>query len=95
MFAKGVEDAKGGKVKLNFIDKNEKDEKNMQHVVADKMLVLVGRKPLQRLEATGVAMDERGFVKVNERCETNMKGVYAIGDLCDAAKCSPTSLLPG
>ena len=39
VFAKGVEDAKGGKVQLNFIDKNEKDEKKMQHVIADKVLV--------------------------------------------------------
>ncbi|MBQ70994.1 MAG: dihydrolipoyl dehydrogenase [Euryarchaeota archaeon] len=84
VFAKGTEDSKGGKIQLNFIDKNEKDESKMQHVVADKVLVTVGRKPASSgLEATGVALDERGFVKVNERCETNMKGVYAIGDLCN------------
>ena len=28
-----------------------------------------------------MALDDRGFVKVNQACETNMKGVYAIGDL--------------
>ena len=84
VFAKGTEDAKSGKVKLNFIDKNEKDEAKMQHIIADKVLVTVGRKPSSSgLEATGVALDERGFVKVNDRCETNMKGVYAIGDLCN------------
>ena len=84
VFAKGAEEVKGGRVQLNFIDKNEKDEKNMQHVVADKILVTVGRKPASNgLDTTGLALDERGFVKVNERCETNMKGVYAIGDLCN------------
>jgi dihydrolipoamide dehydrogenase len=84
VFAKGSEETKDGKVQLNFIDKNEKDDTKMQHVVADKVLVTVGRKPSSTgLEATGVALDERGFVKVNDRCETNMKGVYAIGDLCD------------
>ena len=84
VFAKGAEEVKGGRVQLNFIDKNEKDEKNMQHVIADKILVTVGRKPASNgLDATGLALDERGFVKVNERCETNMKGVYAIGDLCN------------
>ena len=56
----------------------------MQNVVVDKVLVTVGRKPNSAsLAPTGVALDERGFVKVNERCETNMKGVYAIGDVCD------------
>lgn len=84
VFAKGSEETKDGKVQLNFIDKNEKDDSKMQHVVADKVLVTVGRKPSSTgLEPTGVALDERGFVKVNDRCETNMKGVYAIGDLCD------------
>ena len=84
VFAKGSEETKDGKVQLNFIDKDEEDESKMQHVVADQVLVTVGRKPSSTgLEATGVALDERGFVKVNDRCETNMKGVYAIGDLCN------------
>ena len=34
------------------------------------------------LAPTGVALDERGFIEVNNKCETNMKGVYAIGDVC-------------
>lgn len=87
VFAKGTEATKDGRVQLNFIDKNEKDEKKMQHVVVDKVLVTVGRKPNSAsLAPTGVALDERGFVKVNDRCETNMKGVYAIGDVCDSGE---------
>ena len=87
VFAKGVEKAKGGRTQLNFIDKNEKDESKMQNVVVDKVLVTVGRKPNSAsLAPTGVALDERGFVKVNDRCETNMRGVYAIGDLCDSGE---------
>ena len=87
VFAKGAEATKDGRIQLNFIDKNEKDEKKMQNVVVDKVLVTVGRKPNSAsLAPTGVALDERGFVKVNERCETNMKGVYAIGDVCDSGE---------
>ena len=87
VFAKGTEATKDGRVQLNFIDKNEKDEKKMQHIVVDKVLVTVGRKPNSAsLAPTGVAVDERGFVKVNDRCETNMKGVYAIGDVCDSGE---------
>jgi dihydrolipoamide dehydrogenase len=33
------------------------------------------------LEAVGVRLDERGHVQVNERCETNVPGVFAIGDV--------------
>ena len=28
----------------------------------------------------------KGFVKVNDRCETNMRGVYAIGDVCNSGE---------
>jgi dihydrolipoamide dehydrogenase len=87
VFAKGTEATKDGRVQLNFIDKNEKDDKKMQHIVVDKVLVTVGRKPNSAsLSPTGVALDERGFVKVNDRCETNMKGVYAIGDVCNSGE---------
>jgi len=52
-------------------------------IPADKLLVTVGRRPRTEgwgLEAMGVDM-AGGFVKVNERMQTSMSGVYAIGDL--------------
>ena len=48
------------------------------------LLVAAGRPPnsdLLNLEAAGIEMDARGFVKVNERLETNVAGVYALGDV--------------
>ncbi len=33
------------------------------------------------LEAGGVEMDERGYVRVNDRLETNVPGIYALGDV--------------
>jgi dihydrolipoamide dehydrogenase len=85
VYAKGVEKLKNGKLKLNYIDKdNADDESKMQSVEADRVLVTVGRRPRSEgLAPTGVALNERGFVKVNNQCQTNMKGVYAIGDLTD------------
>lgn len=50
----------------------------------DTVLVAVGMKPRSRgvgLEEVGVAINPRGFVTTNERCETNVPGVYAIGDV--------------
>jgi len=55
-----------------------------QRIEADVVLVAVGMKPRSRgvgLEEIGVEIDQRGFVKTNEFCETNVKGVYAIGDV--------------
>jgi pyruvate/2-oxoglutarate dehydrogenase complex dihydrolipoamide dehydrogenase (E3) component len=53
-------------------------------VLADRLLVTTGRRPVTDgldLQAAGVATDPRGFVSVNERLETNVRGVYAVGDV--------------
>ena len=53
-------------------------------VEADVVIVSVGRRPLSDhlgLDGTAVVVDERGFVEVNEYCETGEPGVYAVGDL--------------
>jgi len=55
-----------------------------EEIVVDKILVAVGRKPRTEglgLERAGVALDAKGFVKVNARMETTVPGVYAIGDV--------------
>lgn len=51
---------------------------------ADKVLMTVGRKPnsdQMGLKAIGLAIDEKGFVKVNPQRKTNLPGIYAIGDI--------------
>jgi dihydrolipoamide dehydrogenase len=51
---------------------------------ADTVVVSVGRRPLSDslgLDGTGVEVDERGFVKVDEWCRTGVDGVFAVGDL--------------
>jgi dihydrolipoamide dehydrogenase len=52
--------------------------------VFDRVLVAVGRRPNSQgigLDKAGVAVDEKGFVKVNESRRTNVPHVYAIGDV--------------
>jgi dihydrolipoamide dehydrogenase len=51
---------------------------------ADVILLTVGRRPVTRgfgLEEVGVKIDQRGFIAVNEKRETNVPHVYAIGDI--------------
>lgn len=72
-------EVKGKKVTVTYAD-NEGDKQE----VFDKLIVCVGRKPVtQNLLAddAGVVMDERGFIQVNEFCQTDVAGVYAIGDI--------------
>jgi dihydrolipoamide dehydrogenase len=77
-FAKSVS-SKNDVHTLTYTDKDGKAQK----LVADKILVTVGRTPCTHgwgLENMAVDMDGR-FVKVNDKCETAMRGLYAIGDL--------------
>jgi dihydrolipoamide dehydrogenase len=51
---------------------------------ADVVLVCIGRVPYTEglgLEGAGVALDNRGRVKIDPHFSTNVKGIYAIGDV--------------
>ncbi len=55
-----------------------------EQISCDVVLVAVGMKPRSRgigLEELGVQIDPRGFVQTNELCQTNVEGVFAIGDV--------------
>jgi dihydrolipoamide dehydrogenase len=52
--------------------------------VFERVLVAVGRRPNSRdigLDKAGVAIDERGFIQVDERRRTTAERIYAIGDV--------------
>ncbi len=52
--------------------------------VFERVLVAVGRRPASGglgLDKAGVAVDEKGFVKVDERRRTSAERIYAIGDV--------------
>ena len=69
----------GGKITIT-LNKNGKEEK----IKCTHVLMAVGRTPQSKalnLEATGVKVDERGFIAVNDMLETNVKGIYALGDV--------------
>jgi dihydrolipoamide dehydrogenase len=62
----------------------EGEEITEKEVVFERVLVAVGRKPNSKdigLEAAGVQLDERGFVKVDDKRRTNVSSIFAIGDV--------------
>ncbi|UCF64441.1 MAG: FAD-dependent oxidoreductase, partial [bacterium] len=64
-------------LKIHRYGKSEKVE-------GTHLLVAVGRRPATKylgLENTGIDLDRRGNIKVNERLETSQEQVYAIGDV--------------
>ncbi len=53
-------------------------------VQCDKILVTVGRRPFTSglaLDAAGLKLDDRGFLPVNDKMQTAVPGIYAIGDV--------------
>ena len=59
---------------------------NKSKLEADVVLISVGRKPYTdnlNLDQIGVILDKKGRVKVNKNFETNIKNIYAIGDVID------------
>ena len=60
------------------------DKDGEQTETFDKLIVAVGRRPFTDSlldESVGVEKDERGFVKVNDQCATNIASIYAVGDV--------------
>ncbi len=70
---------KDGQVVVTYTD-SEGDKQE----TFDKLIVAVGRRPQSENLLSGdcgVSMDERGFIFVNDYCETDVPGVYAVGDI--------------
>jgi len=75
---------KGKEVTVTAKDKNDKDVT----FTGDYCLVSVGRKPFTdglAADKAGVKITERGMVEVNDHLQTNVKNIYAIGDVVRGA----------
>jgi pyruvate/2-oxoglutarate dehydrogenase complex dihydrolipoamide dehydrogenase (E3) component len=56
----------------------------MEELSCSHVLIAAGRKPQTKalnLQATGVEIDEKGFIKVDDHLQTNVPGIYALGDI--------------
>jgi dihydrolipoyl dehydrogenase len=69
---------KGGAVEVRY-----SDAAGEQTLTVDRLVVAIGRRPYtQDLLAadSGVQLDERGFIRVDDSCRTGVENVWAIGD---------------
>jgi len=73
--------SKGDLVTISYTDiKNSKEEK----IEVDKVLVAVGRKPYTEglnLSKIGVKLDNKGRIEINNKLQTSIENIYAIGDV--------------
>ena len=73
----GARHAKG-KVTVDY-----EDGDGSQSLEVDKLVVAVGRRPYTDAllaDDSGIELDERGFIVVDDECRTGVKNVFAIGD---------------
>jgi len=72
------------KTTKNGVRVTYEDGDGEQQAEFDKLIVAVGRKPNTDslgAEATGLKLDQRGFIQVDDHCRTNISGIWAIGDV--------------
>lgn len=88
--------SKGIELRTNVMVKSIVNENNQTTItftdgntlVTDMTLVSIGRKPFTEglaLEKAGLKTNERGFLFVNEKMETEVRNLYAIGDVTGKA----------
>jgi len=74
----------GHEIKNNQVCLSFEDSEGKHSECFDKVIVAVGRKPnttnLFSAEA-GIKLSEKSFIEVNEQCQTNIEGIYAVGDV--------------
>ena len=71
------------KVSGDVVEVTYEDAKGTQSLTVDRLIVAAGRRAFtaELLAAgTGVELDERGCIKVDEHCRTGAEGVWAVGD---------------
>ena len=76
-----VKAANSNKKNVSVIYENNGDESELNF---EKLIVAVGRKPNTEdlfNKDSGLAVDKRGFIPVNNFCETKVKNIWAIGDV--------------
>jgi pyruvate/2-oxoglutarate dehydrogenase complex dihydrolipoamide dehydrogenase (E3) component len=73
----------GAKSTAGGVEVTYADASGSQTINVDKLIVCVGRRPYSRDllgDGTGVQIDDKGFIKVDDHCKTTAENVWAVGD---------------
>lgn len=76
----------GAETSQDSIQINYEISEEKKHINADATLVCVGRRPNTselQLDKIGITPDKRGFIPINDKFQTSVPHIYAIGDIVD------------
>ncbi len=71
------------KVSGDAVEVSYEDAQGTHSLTVDRLIVAAGRRPFTAdllADGTGVTLDDRGFIQVDEHCRTAAEGVWAVGD---------------
>ncbi len=77
-----VKEIKGDQKVQSVLIENVKT-KEITEMETDGVFVFIGHTPNNELYKGQIAMDERGYLKINKRMETSIPGVFASGEAAD------------
>ncbi len=66
---------------VNAVDLQDTQTGEKRELATDGVFVFVGFIPNNQLVPAGIKMNADGYVVTNDKCETNMPGIYMVGDL--------------
>ena len=73
------------------------DAKGSKSLKVDKLIVCVGRRPFTKglfEPSVNIALDDRGFIEVNDHCSTSLPNVWAVGEPTEVIGCTSTVIVP-
>ena len=76
-----VTEIKANQEGVNAVSLKDTQTGEQRELNTDGVFIFIGFLPNNQLVPAGIKMNADGYVMTNEKCETNMPGIYVIGDL--------------
>ena len=72
-----------GSERLEAIELENTATKKQTRIAVEAVLLRIGVEPNTEFLLGAIETDENGYVKINHNCETNVRGIYAVGDVAN------------
>ena len=76
-----VTEIKANEEGVNAVSLQDTQTGEQRELSTDGIFIFIGFLPNNQLVPAGIKMNADGYVVTNEKCETNMPGIYVVGDL--------------